>query len=156
MKINADGSVKLSTLFPHKDVSVVNYYSIELNNKGEIVLRMFDERQKRIKNLPTKQNISCTENLVAMTRQETHRCWEMAKKSLGRKYKHIDPSEVQKTHKEELNQKYRDMVCKLPTDVLESILLCHRKEKFCRAEITISSIINELATRTLLNDSSHV
>ncbi len=153
MKVCNSGSIRLGALFPHKDVSSVSYYHVDKNGKGEVILRMYDENKTLITELPTRKRIACTKNLVTMTRQETQRCWSAAVKSLQRKYKKKE-TQLKEEHKEELDNKYREIVCKLPTDVLESILLCHEKGKFHRAKITLRAISDEIAGRALLNDSS--
>lgn len=154
MKVNANSTIRLSSLFPHKDASVVSYYHIDKNSKGEVTLRMYDKNKTIIDELPTRKRIACTKNLIAMTRQETQRCWGAAVKSLMRKYKGKKELQLKDEHRDELDQKYRQLVCKLPTDVLESILLCHNKGKFHRAKITLQTISDEIVRRMLLNDSS--
>lgn len=154
IKVGANGKITLDQLFPHKDTSLVEYYAVEAKEAGKIVLRLYDEEGTMLGDLPPKKKLSCTKNLVAMTKSATNDCWSKAIKSMSRKYPGKSLLDLKLEHKDELDNAYRHMVCKLPTEVLEAIILCHNKGKFNRAKITLQAIANEIGNRTLLNDSS--
>jgi hypothetical protein len=156
MKVSKSGIVSLRSLFPHKDTSGVAFYQLSPSKNG-LELTLYDAFHCKIKELPPVKKLRCTKNLVAMTRQATQRCYDNAIKRVARAEK-VKESEVRdqaKTvYRDKVDHAYRQYVCKLETEVLEAILLCHNKHKFRRAQITLKAISDELGNRVILNDSS--
>ncbi len=156
MKVGKDGKISLNALFPHKDTSDVFAYKLDPTKDG-LMLTLLDELGQPIKDLPPVKKLRCTKNLIEMTRHATQRCFNNALKVVA-KNKGIKEDEVRfnakTTYKDEVDHVYRQQICKLETEVLEAILLCHNKGKFARAQITLRCISDELANRAILNDSS--
>lgn len=156
MKVGKSGIVSLRSLFPHKDTSGVAYYQLNPTKNG-LELTLYDEYHFKIEELPPVKKLRCTKNLVAMTRQATQRCYDNAIKSVARAEK-VKEEEVRNqaktTYRDKVDHLYRQYVCKLETEVLEAIILCHNKGRFARAKITLKAISDELGNRVILNDSS--
>lgn len=103
-----------------------------------------------------KKRIRCTKNLIAFTRDATQTCYNNAKKIIVKRHDIKDEIDLVELFKDEIDQAYRHQICKLPTDTLEAIILCHQKGRFHRAKITLQSITDELTRRALLDDSSAI
>lgn len=159
--VNKDGSISLKSLFPHKDISSVKYHQLKPLGEG-FVLKLYDEDYMLIDELPTKKKINCTRSLVAMVKQATNACYIHAKHDVLAKYGFNSLDEVKTTSefdlikevRDEIDNQYRLNICRLQTDVLDCILLCHKKGKLGRQAITLRAITDELTRRALLNDSS--
>jgi hypothetical protein len=155
LKIDSKGNINLKSILPHKDISPICFYSITPVSSESSELVFYDSlfQEITIANLPTKKKISCTKNLVLMTKYMTSNCWKSAGNHVDSNYSEIsDPTERAILR----NSKYLENLCQLDSDVIESIILCHRKKKATRASITITTLNNELARRYLLNDSSQI
>lgn len=146
----------LRSLLPHKDFSDVDDISIEQTSSG-IHVTFKNKLGFEIKELPAAKKLRCTKNLVKATRTATSRCYDNAIKAVAKanSVQETDVFAKSKTlYKNEVDETYRNLICKLETEILESILICHNKGKLRRAEITLRTINDELARRTILDDSS--
>lgn len=147
-EISADGTLSLKALMPHKDTSSVCYYHCSLNDDGTFSLALYDADLVAINvaELPGAKKLRCTKNLIKMVSATTNRCWQIAKNG--------EHALADEDIRAAIDQKYRDLLSQLDTDIIEAILLCHFKGKLRRASITIEALNSELARRALLDDSS--
>lgn len=115
-----------------------------------------------IKELQPKKRFACTKNLVEAVKSYTSGAYNSAKAAIDSKLarqKKTPPSQwgdqaEYKRYKDEVDQMYRTNLCRLDTDIIEAILLCHNKQKIRRAGVTLAAIKDELARRAILGDSS--
>jgi hypothetical protein len=53
--------------------------------------------------------------------------------------------------KQDVDQRYRELICSLKSKDIEDIIWAHESGKFPRAEITLEALKTELVSRTILN-----
>jgi hypothetical protein len=155
IKISSNGSIRIKSLLPHKDISSIRYYSMTVIDSETVQLVFYDNlfQEIALDNLPPKKKISCTKNIVLMVKSITRKCWKSAMDYVNTNHSEIsDPSQ-----KADLkNSKYLENLSKLDSDIIELIILCHKKKKINRAAMTITALNNELARRYLINDSCQI
>lgn len=159
-QLRADKNISLSDLLPHKDLTSVEYFDATKTLNG-LDIKLYDGTLTLIEDLPTKKKIKCTRSLVAMVRQATNVCFKNAEQAVNtrlkiKEWKRLTPETLalQKQAREEIDNQYRLNICRLETDVLNSILLCHKMGKMKRQKITLQAINDEITRRELLGDSS--
>lgn len=63
-------------------------------------------------------------------------------------------TDVTPIHAEQIDVLYLELILQLPSKDLNSIVNCHKTKQINRASRTIETIMNELTSRGLLNDSN--
>lgn len=73
---------------------------------------------------------------------------------MAKNYGQQRDTEITPEHAKLIDEKYLELILKLPSKDLNHIINCHKSAQIRRADRTIETIMSELASRELLNDSS--
>lgn len=151
------GDINLNEVFPLKDFSTVSACLLVTRPDGNIELTVIDHTGKTISinDIPNKNTIKYSKHLLNYVKSVTSDCWFKAQNNLFGDDPTHHPDDIDDIIRSKLDQEYRDLINKLDTPTLEAILLCHKKGKMLRKNITLESIKNELASRGLLSDITY-
>ncbi len=105
------------------------------------------------------KEVKSTKNVLSAIRSITDKCWDRANQQAQKVYPIVDKYEFKfyedQGKRESLAKEiYVKELCKLNSEILETIIDLHNAKVSIRAKPTIEGIQNELANRALINDSS--